>query len=172
MKPAYRATQFFRALSAKSHKVDHALIDNHLSPTLAQCFYRLNRADQAHAVRVLQYLVQQGEVDPNLLSAALLHDIGKLRAQPRLAGRILVVLTNWLFPNLAVKWSSGNPSGLRRPFVIAKQHANWGADILKEAGAPQTVVELVRRHHDPPLTVAQTEVDRLLERLQRADSEN
>jgi putative nucleotidyltransferase with HDIG domain len=172
MNLAYRATQFLRALSAKSYALDHTLIENHLSPSLAQCFYRLSPADQRHAARVLQHLLQQGEVDPNLLSAALLHDIGKVHAQPRLMDRVLVVLADWLFPNLALKWASGKPTGLRRPFVIAGQHAGWGADILEEAGAPQTVVELVRRHHDPPPEIAQTEFDRLLKHLQRADSEN
>ncbi len=172
MNLAYRATQFFRARSAKSLAPNHALIETHLSPPLAQYFFRLSHADQTHALRVLQYLLQQGEQDPNLLSAALLHDIGKVRAQPQLMGRILVVLAHWLFPNLVLKWASGKPTGLRRPFVIAGQHADWGAEILEEAGAPETVVELVRRHHDPPSEIARTEIDRLLKRLQLADSEN
>lgn len=171
MSLTYRVTQFFHALSAKSHTLEHTLIETHLSPALAQRFYRLSRADQTHAVRVLQYLLKQGESDPNLLSAALLHDIGKVRAQPRLMGRILVVVTDWLFPKLVLKWASGKPTGFRRPFVIAGQHADWGAEILEETGAPQTIVELVRRHHDPSPGIAQTEIDHLLKKLQRADSE-
>lgn len=172
MNLAYRATQFFRALSARSYALDHALIEKHLSPPLAERFYSLNRADQTHAVRVLQYILQQGEDDPYLLSAALLHDIGKVRAQPWIMDRILVVLASWLFPNLALKWASGKLTGFRRPFVIAGQHAAWGAEILGEVGAPLTVVELVRRHHDPSPEIAVTEIDRLLKKLQRADSEN
>ena len=172
MNLAYRANQFFRTLSARSYDLNHTLIEKHLPQPLVQRFYSLSRADQIHAVRVLQNLLQQGEDDPNLLSAALLHDVGKVRAQPGLMGRILVVLANWLFPNLALKWTSGKPTGFRRPFVIAGQHADWGAEILEEAGAPQTVVELVRRHHDSSPEIAVTEIDRLLKKLQRADSEN
>ena len=51
-----------------------------------QLFTCLQPSEQIHALRVLHTIQQQGESDPNLHTAALLHDIGKVRAPLAIMG--------------------------------------------------------------------------------------
>lgn len=165
---AYRASQFLHAVLDHPAPGDADLIHAHLPASLHALFERLSPVEQAHAVAVLRTLLLQGHSDPSLLAAALLHDVGKTRAPLRLMDRVLVVLAARLVPRRARDWSQGAPSGWRRPFVIAAQHASWGEAMLAQAGASTPLGELVRRHHDP-LPVLSTPIDHLLAALQAAD---
>jgi len=165
---AYRASQFLHAVLDRPAPGDADLLRAHLPASLQALFARLGPAEQAHALAVLRTLLRQGHSDPALLAAALVHDVGKTRAPLRLMDRVLVVLADRLIPRPARRWSQGAPSGWRRPFVVAAQHATWGEAMLMQAGAPPTLAELVRRHHDP-LPIPSTAVDHLLAALQAAD---
>jgi hypothetical protein len=172
MKIAYRASQFLHALFARLTPEDHLLIENTLSPSLLEVFRRMSRSDQLHGMRVLRSVRAAGTDHPTLCAAALLHDVGKSRHHPRLWDRILVVLASALFPKSVERWGNAEPRGWRRPFVIAAQHPCWGADIIRAAGGSDDLVTLVRRHQEIPPLRPQTEIDRLLHRLQQADGEN
>ena len=165
---AYRASQFVQALLAQPAVEDARLAAPHLSAALKPLYQRLSRAEQSHALAVLRALLASGHTDPDLLAAALLHDIGKTRAPLRLLDRVLVVLAQQCVPAAVESWSRGEPRGWRRPFVVAAQHADWGAEILKQAGASPRLVDLVRRHH-AALPCPVPDCDRLLAALQRAD---
>lgn len=168
----YRAGQFFQALAARPRSQDRALAQAHLPPTLRPLFEAMSPADQAHGLRVLRALLRQGEDHPDLLAAALLHDVGKSRVPLRLWERVVVVLAEALLPGASARWGHGRPQGWRRPFVVAQQHPRWGAEMLAAAGASALLQELVRRHQErldrPP--TGPTEV--LLNKLQQADSRN
>ncbi|MEJ2570033.1 MAG: HD domain-containing protein [Anaerolineales bacterium] len=173
MKIAYRASQFLNALFARLTPEDHLLIEKTLPPSLLEVFRRMGRSDQLHGVRVLRSVRAGGTDHPTLCAAALLHDVGKSRHHPRLWDRILVVLATALFPEAVERWgNAGEPRGLRRPFIIAAQHPRWGADIVRAAGGSDELVALVRRHQAIPPLPPQTQIDRLLLRLQQADGEN
>jgi len=164
----YRASQFLRALLAQPAAEDARLVADYLPPALRPRFDGMSRAEQSHSLAVLRTLLRQGQTDPDLLAAALLHDVGKTRAPLRLLDRVLVVLAQRVAPGAAQAWSNGAPRGWKRPFVVAARHAEWGAEILEQAGASPRLVGMVRQHHAsfPPCGA---EVDRMLAALQIAD---
>jgi hypothetical protein len=61
----------------------------------------------------------------------------------------VIVLAKSLFPKRVRYWGVGEPFGWNRPFVIAEQHASWGADLAERAGASPLTVSLIRCHQDP-----------------------
>ncbi len=146
----HRVTQFFHTLSAPLRPLDEAYAARHLSPTLLECFQAMPRAEQHHSIAVCRALETQGYHDADLLTAALLHDVGKSLAPLWIGERVAVVLVEHYTPTLAKRWSQGEASGWRRGFVVRQHHPEWGADLVAQAGASSTVVELIRQHHNPP----------------------
>jgi len=118
-----------------------------------------------------------GEEQPDLLAAALLHDVGKSDHPLHIWERVVIVLGKAFFPGQVRRWGQGEPTGWRRPFVVAEQHPAWGADMAAEAGASPTTATLIRHHQD--LLVASGSQDTppspitlLLLPLQALDNEN
>ncbi len=128
-------------------------------------------ADQWHSYRVLCCLRDAGYNHPDLLTAALLHDIGKVRCPLSIRDRTVIVVTGALFPGQVERWGQGVPDGWRRPFVARTQHPEWGAQMAEATGSRTLVVELIRRHQDKLVSI-QNEADRLLAILQWADDQN
>lgn len=128
-------------------------------------------ADQWHSYRVLRCLRDAGYNDPDLLTAALLHDIGKARSPLSIKDRTVIVLAGALFPRRVERWGQGAPDGWRRPFVARSRHPEWGAQMAEAAGSRPVAVELIRRHQ-AKLAPNHNEIDRLLAILQWADDQN
>ncbi len=145
----HRVEQFWHTLTASLHPVDEAYAARYLTPSELALFRQMPRAEQLHGIALAQALAAQGWADADLLTAALLHDVGKARVRPHLWERVAVVLVEWLFPALAARWAQGEARGWRRGFVIRARHADWGADLLAAAGSAERVVALVRAHHAP-----------------------
>jgi hypothetical protein len=172
MSLVYRVRQFLRTISAR---LDPAMLDHVprvLDPPLVALFYRLPPADQAHSLRILAALERQGYSHPDLLAAALLHDVGKAVHPPSLFDRIIIVFANQWFPQRVVQWGEAEPRGWHRPFVIACQHPVWGADLAQQHGASQQLVKLIRHHQDNLDEQASDSFNDLLLALQQADSQN
>ncbi|MBI4771618.1 MAG: HD domain-containing protein [Chloroflexi bacterium] len=180
--PLYRAGQFASQLSARLTPEDHALIARTLPAPLLALFHHMSPGDQAHSLRVLRALQAAGWDRPELLQAALLHDVGKTVAPPTLWGRALVVLARWLAPDTfgnrglapaaTRRRGGGSPSGWRRPFVVAEQHPAWGATLAARAGAAPLTVALIRHHQSTTVGMQDATAARLLEHLQKADASN
>ncbi len=150
-RPGHRITQFFATLFAPLLPVDTAYAAVQLSPVLLTLFQRMARAEQRHGIALCRRLAEQGHTTPDLLAAALLHDVGKLCAPPRLWERVWVVLAEAFAPERAARWSaSTSPRWWQRALVARRQHAAWGAELAAEAGATARTVSLIRTHHDPP----------------------
>ena len=169
---AYRARQFFLALRAVPAPEEVAQARTILTPTQMALFSRLQASEQAHALAVARRLVAQGETDPALLTAALLHDVGKSCFPLRVWERVWIVLGKVLFPALSKSWGNDSPTGWRRPFVVAAQHPMWGAKMVAQTEASPQVIELIRRHQDRLPSKPASPVERLLGKLQEADNEN
>ncbi len=161
---AYRLRQFRLAVFGPWPPIPDAALSPHLSPELIILFRRMKPSEQTHSFAVLQRLLAAGHTDPDLRAAALLHDVGKVRSPLSVWDRTLIVVGKRLFPNTVVRWGNGEPRGLRRPFVTAARHADWGADLSAAAGASVRTVELVRVHQN----FSHPE-DTLLTALQQAD---
>ncbi len=130
---------------------------------LIRLFHTMSVAEQHHGIAVSRALEWEGHSDADLLAAALLHDVGKTLTPPSLLERVIVVLVERCAPRLARRWGDGEPTKLRRGFVVRRRHAEWGAALAAEAGATTRTVALVRRHHIAAGT------DSLLAALQAAD---
>lgn len=178
MRIRYRLWQFWQALTANPSADEMALAEGILTPSLLQLFKSLPPIEQAHAIRVCKRLVRQGENNLSLLTAALLHDIGKSRYPLRLWERVVIVLgKRWMADNKVSDNGDmrDNPERigiLRRPFRVAARHAEWGAQILEEKNVDALTVWLVR-HHQTPLQGNFDRLDEmLLEKLKQADRES
>lgn len=168
----YRTRQFFTALRADSQPDHLATAAELLTPGQLLLFRSLPASDQAHSLRVLRQLRRQGYDDPDLLAAALLHDVGKARRPLTVWERVLIVLVGALVPGLLSRWGRGEPRGWRRAFVVAEQHARWGAEMVTQVGGSARLAALIRHHQDEPKTVADRELSEALRVLRTADDWN
>ena len=184
----YRVRQFLRALIARApeeKEVEQAICL--LAPEARALFCRQAIQDQRHALAVYHTLRQAGHTAPQLLAAALLHDVGKAAAQLPPWQRAIIVLLNRFAPRLLLRLGQGEPQGCvlsgsaelakvlpqgwRRPFIVHVHHPEVGARWAQEAGCSPLTVALIRRHQDR-ITNSQTEEDQLLVALQAADNQS
>jgi hypothetical protein len=76
------------------------------------------------------------------------------------------VVAQAIMPERAAVWGDGSLDNWQRPFVVRAHHPAWGAAMAGQAGSRPRVVDLIRRHADPPGD------DPLLQALQWADDQN
>ena len=172
----YRTRQFWQAIITRSSQVDLELITSILTPSQISLFNQMQASEQAHSLRVFRKLTSQAEQNTDLLVAALLHDVGKIRAPLRLWERVLIVLVRVICPGCIHKWGSA-PSkgslGWRRTFVVAEQHPQWGAELAAQCGTSALAVELISRHQEqltPSQGSGSSMEDSLLRKLQAVDN--
>lgn len=146
-------------------------VSNLLSPTELALFDQYSFADQWHSYRVLRCLRDAGYNHPDLLTAALLHDIGKVRCPLSVWDRTVIVVGGAMFPGRIERWGQGSINSWRRPFVALERHPEWGAQMAEAAGSRPAVVDLIRRHQDKP-DLFHNERFQLLAQLQWADDQN
>jgi hypothetical protein len=152
----YRARQFWHTVFLQVDLQRRQQAQGYLAPTQWDLFARLQPVEQEHAVRMLHMLLEQGENQPDLLVAALLHDVGKLHYPLNPVERAVVVLGQALFPAAARRWGRlavdgwDSLPGWRKAFVLAEQHAEWGARLAQQAGVSSLAESLIRHHHHPP----------------------
>lgn len=159
-RPLYRLRQFWLAWRAVPTASDLELACGLLSPALMALFLRMQPGEQTHSLHVFKGLRQGGDAHPDLLAAALLHDVGKSLHPLRLWERALIVLGKAFFPRLAHRWGQAAPRGWRRAFVVAEHHPAWGAEMAARAGASPLTAALIRRHQESPAAV-EASVERL-----------
>ncbi len=140
---------------------DYDLGRRWLLPFLFELFAAQHPRDIAHTAATARWLIDRGHDDQDTIQAALLHDVGK--GDQRRIDRASSVLARasrleWLVA------SEGSRLPLRRAVARTRSHAEAGASALEAAGAPLRVIELTRRHHDPPGP------DPVLALLQEADT--
>ena len=171
----YRVWQFWNALTAIPSQ---ELLDETaevLSPQLLQLFQRMQPAEQKHCLNVYKKLCTAGETNRDLLIAALLHDVGKIKFPLHVWERVEIVLLNKLAPGKAATWGTLQPVGWRKPFAVALKHPGWGADLAEQAGASPLTVSLIRRHQEKDeldSEIANNPEKQLLRQLQIYDNES
>jgi hypothetical protein len=168
----YRSRQFWNALLSPSKRVPSESLRRHLTPDQLSLFCRMQPAEQAHAYEILKHLETTGQTDPDLLAAALLHDVGKIRYPLSIFDRIMIVLGKRLFRDAVQRRAKRIPNGLNQPWAVAEQHGEWGADLASQAGATTRTVELVRHHHDRDPQDLDKQTQQLLAVLRAADDKN
>lgn len=171
MSAIYRVRQFLRAANSwvRPDGGDLDLASEFLPPGALDLFAAMPSYDRRHALDVLDALRREGHTEPDLLAAALLHDVGKTahdREPLRLWHRVMVVLLRTLASGRLESYASDIPGSWRQPFFVQQNHAAIGAELARQAGCSQAAVQLILRHEDP---VAATD-DPLLVALKTADS--
>lgn len=177
MRIRYRVGQFWKALFVRPTQEQMALARRVLSPASWELFLKMQPGEQAHSLEILEGLLAQGETDPDLLTAALLHDVGKIRYPLRVWERALVVIGKALFPEKVRQLGMAQPVGWKRAFVVAENHPAWGAEMAAEAGASPAAIEIIRCHQDKPPAPqssagSPSPSENLLYRLQILDDES
>jgi hypothetical protein len=183
-RPVYRIRQFIAALGAYPAVEDLQQVGTWLSPQEMALFARLQPSEQVHSIGVFKSLKSGAgplALQPDLLVAALLHDVGKCRCPLSLWERVWIVMAQALFPGLVQRWGRSGSLGTQaqawsfrgawwqRPLVVAIQHPAWGAEMAAEAGSSPLVVALIRRHQNLLQDEGVSLEDRLLGVLQRFD---
>lgn len=171
----YRVKQFLGALTARIAEDDERELYRLLTPSQRELFRRMAPADQHHSLDVCRTLLHEGDDDPDLLVAALLHDAGKSAGHIWLWQRTLIVVLRRWAPRL-LDWlaqdSKQDPAPWwRTGFVVNRLHAERGALWAAEAGCSPTTVILIRRHEER-INAIESHQDRLLDALQQADGVN
>jgi hypothetical protein len=145
-----RIQQGVRALVSGLHPVEDALAQPYLSPDLFALYRQMRRFERQHSLRVLRALLASGHSQADLLTAALLHDVGKTRFSFSVPEKVLVVLVKAILPGTYWRWGRlwqpGSRAFWQRPFAISVQHPAWGAAIAAQAGASPLACALIRDH--------------------------
>lgn len=143
------ARRFLGAVTARVDPAELAPLGDYLSSPEQDLFRQMPVADQRHALDLFHRLHRDGHTDPDLLRAALLHDVGKALGRLPLAYRVIFSFSRLLSDRLA-RWL-GEPSRPRwcRPFYLAAYHAELGAEAAARAGSNPRVVALIAQHDAP-----------------------
>lgn len=178
MRILYRVRQFWHTLSAENHPQALEQASKYLTPEQLELFNQLQAGEKNHALTMLGKLLAHGETEPDLLVAALLHDTGKLRYRLNPLERAMVVLARAIMPQQVKSWGVvpaggwDKLPGWRKAFIVAENHAEWSAEMARQAGASPLAVELIRQHHSPPSGEAGSKETRLQQSLWLVDSES
>lgn len=160
----YRARQFGNVFRARVSQDEQALLRQVLNPEQQGLFLDMHPVAQRHHMDVCLDLQSQGWRDPEVLAAALLHDVGK--GQLGVWERTAIVLAETLMPRLfSSPWAQGRKSGRFRWLGAQAGHAGRGAALVAAAGGASRTVTLIRGHDsggDDPASEA----------LRRADDRN
>ncbi len=153
----------FRHTNVVPCEADFALAREWLAPLLFALFANQHPRDIVHSANTARWLLHRGHRGPDLVVAALLHDIGK--GQQRRGDRVVYVVADQLGLTRTVA-NSRSRIELRRAIARTADHSASGAHTLLEAGATARAVDLTRRHHEPAGD------DPMLALLQQADAAN
>lgn len=127
----------------------------------AHLFATMPVADRRHALDVSGRLLAAGVDDPDVLSAALLHDAAKGHRM-RLWHRVAGVLLEAVVPNLLRRLASPDPGSWRHGFHLYLHHAELSAEMAMAAGCGPRTAAFIRgagTGDDARLQRALTEAD-------------
>jgi putative nucleotidyltransferase with HDIG domain len=151
----------FATAGASPGDDDYALGREWLTEPLRALFEGQHPRDIVHSANTARWLLKRGHREPDLIVAALLHDVGK--GHQRRLDRTAYVLA---CKARVVSWlgAAGSRIELRRAVARTLSHSQTGAETIARAGAPARVVDLTLRHHGP------AGEDPMLALLQQADA--
>lgn len=171
----YRLRQFFQGLRAQVTAADYELVKTLLPPAAWPLFVQMPRDAQRHGLNVLTNVRQAGFEQPELLIAALLHDVGKCAAarngiQLGLWQRGPLVILEALWPAGLRRFASPDPqSGWRYLLYVHLEHPHIGAVWAQQAGCPPLACWLIAQHQEKAPHTPDPKQLSLLNVLQTAD---
>lgn len=133
---------------------DQALVTNYLNEAGRFLFYQMDLADQRHSIKVARRLLHEvafrrGVDTERLIQGALLHDLGKVKGDIRWNHRIFIGILRRLAPGLRERWADQTARrGWRYACFVDQVHPERGAYMASSLGLDESVVELIRYHHE------------------------
>jgi hypothetical protein len=123
-----------------------------LDAPLQSAFKQLPAYDQRHLCAVYRSLRDSGSSSPDLLLAALLHDIGKtaLSGRVTLLDRTLNVLLAATIPPVHARLTRLPASRWRLGLALAHHHPRLGAELAAQLGCSDRTCWLIAHHADDP----------------------
>lgn len=167
----------FNYWNAELTAADLSFIHSFLDEPGQFLFFQMSRIDQLHALSVARIIFEEAadlsQRDKiQAVKAALLHDIGKVDGDFSFWSRILVGFIRRIQPTLRGRFARYHRHSVwgkvRYSFYVDLVHPARGAHMAKIFGIDATVVEIIRRHHDP----LRAEGNTPLSWLQLADNRN
>jgi hypothetical protein len=121
-----------------------------LTPDLAAAFRSLPAFDRRHLCRVYETMRLSGTSDPDLLQAALLHDLGKCEGNARVlfVHRTLRVVLDRLAPGLLHRLAALPAQRWRFGIALAVHHPHLGAVRAARLGCSSRACWLIAHHED------------------------
>ena len=145
-----RVRQFFRAIGAQLTVEDGRYISTHLNAAEQKLFFAMDEIDQCHAIRtayaIERFAIQdKQDIDREfLIRCALLHDVGRMKGDMNIFGKVFAVLMTEFLPSMADNLElKGN-----RVIYVYRHHAELGAKKLQEIGLFREA-KIVAKHHFP-----------------------
>jgi hypothetical protein len=142
VRPAHRVRQFRNHLLARVDPGETAAAHDLLPGRAVAVFDGMPVADRRHALDVVARLQAEGQSDPDLLAAALLHDAGKGH-RVRLWHRVAVVLVGAVAPSRLDRLGSADPASWRYPFHLQRHHEQLSAQAALDAGCGPRVAAFI-----------------------------
>jgi putative nucleotidyltransferase with HDIG domain len=137
-----------------------ALLDFYLDEPGKFLFWQTSKIDRQHALIVAQTILAKATMTTEkielktLVTAALLHDIGKVEGDFSFLSRIMVGFIRRFKPALRGKLAMRYPATfwekVRYGLYVDLVHPARGAHMAKIFGLDNEIVEIIRHHHDPP----------------------
>ena len=145
-----RARQFFRALGSRVTVDDAQYISKHLTAAEQKLFFAMDVIDQSHSLRTA-YAIERFAIDDKagidrefLIRCALLHDVGRVKGDMGITGKVIAVLATEFFPTLGA-WMERRGSQL---IYVYKHHAEMSGKKLQGIGLYREA-KIVAKHHAP-----------------------
>ncbi len=143
---AAKVRRFWLYFFGRVGAAERAALADWLTPAQLRLFESMHRADQRHGLDVVGALKADGQKDPDLLLAGLLHDCGK--------GRALHVWhrVGW---SLSERYGRGlervllRLPGFKKGFATIAVHAQRSAELALEAGCSPETADLIRHQAEP-----------------------
>ena len=156
-------------MAAQVTAEDGQYISTHLDGAEQKLFFAMSTADQCHSLRTA-YTIERLVIEDKknidrefLIRCALLHDIGRVKGDMSIAGKIFAVLIVTFAPNFADKLERrGN-----RAIYIYRHHAEIGARRLQKLNLYREA-KIIAKHHSAP----KDDDPKELKLLRIADEEN
>ena len=143
--PSHLIRRFLEVASARPLSPgERAAVGSWLTPALGDIFFSQQPADQRHGYHAGASVAAAGHRAPDVVTAALMHDVGKRHAGFGVAGRSIASVMILLSLPLSER------------MVIYRDHGIVAARELARAGAPPLVVDFALHHHGRrPATIAE-----------------
>ena len=139
------ARRFVATVLGRFELENQQVLERYVSVPEHALFKAMTSADQRHCFDLFERLRVDGHSDPDLLRAALLHDVGKATVRIPVVVRVIYTLAVRLSPRVA-DWLAFSGMGWRRPFFVVTHHARLGAAAAQRAGSNERVAALIAGH--------------------------